>query len=121
MTDQDSTDASAPVTPRTASGAGPRYRRSDAFVSRRVADEMLLIPVGTRATHPRHRAGDLCALNETGEYLWSQLASPQGVEDLVRNLIQYFDVDAERARADVERFVADLLALEAIHPVEGTS
>jgi hypothetical protein len=103
----------------TASNA-PRYLRSPQFVSRRVADEMLLIPIGSRASRPQHRAGDLCALNATGEFLWRLLESPQGVDDLVRNLIDYFDVAHERARADVEKFVADLRALEAINPVEGT-
>ena len=95
-----------------------RYRRSENFVSRRVADEMLLIPVAQRSAVPKHRAGDLCVLNETGEFLWKELSSPQGVEELVRKLIQYFEVPPERARADAERFIADLLALEAIYPVE---
>src|SRR5688572_4393244 len=85
-----------------------RYQRSENFVSRRVADEMLLIPVAQRSAVPKHRAGDLCVLNETGEFLWTELSSPQGVEELVRKLIQYFDVPPERARADAERFIADL-------------
>jgi hypothetical protein len=100
-------------------GSSPRWLRSPQFVSRRVADEMLLIPIGSRASRPQHRAGDLCALNATGEFLWGLLESPQGVDDLVRNLIDYFDVAHERAREDVEKFVADLRALEAITPVEG--
>ena len=95
----------------------PRYIRSNDFISRRVADELLLVPAAVRASRPQHRAGDLCVLNETGEFLWSLLASPQGVDDMVRNLIQSFEVTTERARADVEKFVADLRALEAIHQV----
>ena len=95
-----------------------RYQRSETFVSRRVADEMLLIPIAQRSAVPMHRAGELCVLNDTGEFLWTLLSSPQGVEDMVRNLIQYFEVSPERARSDAERFVADLLELEAIHHVE---
>jgi hypothetical protein len=99
----------------------PRYVRSTNFIPRRVADEMLLVPTSMRASRPQHRAGDLCVLNETGEFLWSLLQSPQGVEDMVQNLIQYFDVAPERARGDVEKFVADLHALEAVHQVEDST
>jgi hypothetical protein len=82
-----------------------RYVRSAAFVARRVADEMLLIPTNQRSDRPMTRAGDLCVLNESGEFLWRQLESPRGLEDLVQNLI----------------FVHDLLTLDAVHLIPGDS
>jgi hypothetical protein len=47
-------------------------------------------------------------LNGTGRVLWERLTSPATEDDLVRALLAAYDIDKERATADVAAFVADL-------------
>lgn len=49
-------------------------------------------------------------LNATGAALWSQLArGPSDRAALATHLVRAFDVTAERARADVDQWLAELL------------
>lgn len=91
-----------------------RYVRSSGFVSRRVAGETVLVPVGARSRDPRARAASLYVLNETGEHLWGHLTEARGLEELARNLIVRYEVEPDRARADAEAFVGELVALGAV-------
>jgi len=50
------------------------------------------------------------SLNETGCFLWKLLERPEGASetDLISELISVFDVEADRARADITEFVGEL-------------
>ena len=50
------------------------------------------------------------SLNETGCFLWKLIERPQGASesDLVSELVEVFDVQAERARVDITEFVGEL-------------
>jgi len=50
------------------------------------------------------------SLNETGSFLWKLLESEDGAlkEDLVDELCNSFDVEPDRAEADVDDFLKDL-------------
>jgi hypothetical protein len=49
-------------------------------------------------------------LNETGVFVWKELdASPNGIEGLVQRLTESFEVETERARADVDAVLRTLL------------
>jgi hypothetical protein len=50
------------------------------------------------------------AANRTGALLWQALAKGATDEDLVSRLVETFGIDAETARADVERFLGELAA-----------
>ena len=53
-------------------------------------------------------------LNGTGRVLWERLGSPATEDDLVRVLLDTYDIDKERATTDVTAFVADLRQRELI-------
>ena len=50
------------------------------------------------------------ATNESGAAVWQALAEGASIEQLVNLLVDRFEVDLDRARADVEAFVNELRA-----------
>ena len=79
-----------------------------------------------RAIHTRTPEGSMVLdtvddayfeLNATGEVLWTAVQRGASADDLVRALCDAFDVDAERARADVDRWIADMSSTRLIEPV----
>ncbi len=47
-------------------------------------------------------------LNGSGRLLWERLNEPCDVSDLIEALVAEYGIDEERARTDVESFLADL-------------
>ena len=94
-----------------------RWQRAGSVIARRVAGETVLVPLAARASDPEFKSARLYVLNETGEYLWSLLGSPQSSVELARNLTQEFETVAGRARSDVEVFLAALRDIGAVRQV----
>ena len=94
--------------------ADERYRRSAAVIARRVAGEMVLVPIAGRSLEPTHRSAELFVLNGTGERMWEWLADPMSILDLARNLIAEYEVDAEVAQVDAAAFVESMREVGAI-------
>lgn len=79
-------------------------KRSSDFLLREVAGTLVIVPVGAAVSvFP-----GMITLNATGAYIWELLANDQTVETLVAALVEHYEVDAEKARADVESFVEKL-------------
>jgi hypothetical protein len=82
------------------------FVRSRAVVSRVVARETLIVPV-------RGKVGDLASIysfNETGSLIWKILEQPRALADVVSEVAQAYEVDADRVRQDAMRFLSDMLA-----------
>ena len=71
------------------------------FILREVAGESILIPVGEAS---RHLSG-LIALNGSGKLLYVLLQTERSEEELVRAILDTYEVDAETAAADVAEFL----------------
>ncbi len=78
-------------------------RKSD-FVMQNVAGENLLVPIGAQVMD----LNGLVTLNATGACLWECLAQDRSVEELAGALTEKFDVDNERACADVQGFLEEV-------------
>ena len=76
----------------------------DGFLLRQVGGNNVVVPVGAQAVDFRC----LITLNEVGAFLWQKLSVDCSVADLVEALLAEYDVTADIATADVERFVASL-------------
>ena len=96
---------------------GPRYRRTEGVIARRVAGEMLLVPVGGRTVDTATRAAELFVLNESGEQLWNWLAAPTSVAQLARNLMRDYQISMEEAAADAEGFIHSLREIGMVDEV----
>ncbi len=82
-----------------------RYCRGSDVVARRIAGEVLLVPV-------RKRLADLdCVyvLHGVGGFLWERLDGSRTESDLVRDIVERFAVEAQEAAADVAAFLGELL------------
>lgn len=96
------------------------YARAGRVVSRRVAGEIVLVPMTQRTADAVRRTADLFVLNKTGEHLWELLTTPRSAEDLARNLIETFEVSADEAANDVSNFLASLVEIGALTESENT-
>jgi Coenzyme PQQ synthesis protein D (PqqD) len=99
----------------------PLFRRREGVVARRVAGELLLVPLGVRTVDEGRRTAELFVINETGERLWEWLSVPTPVSELARNLMREFEVTPEAALADATAFVASLRELGMLTEVEPVS
>jgi hypothetical protein len=84
----------------------PIFRKNKDVIARQIAGETLLVPIrGDLAGMQR-----LFALDKVGEYVWQLLDNPTDGETMVDSVVANFGVDREQAQADIQEFVAELLA-----------
>lgn len=90
------------------------FKKNRSIVSRKIADEMLLVPVrGHLADMER-----IFTLNPVAEHIWEKLDGKQNMEDLRNSLLDAFDVDKEQAEADLSEFIGELLDADLILEAE---
>ncbi len=82
-------------------------KRSQDFLLKKVGDQDLLVPIGAKVREMK----PLIILNATGRHVWELLAEDHSVDSLVTEVVERFDVDRERASADVQAFLDDLRRL----------
>ena len=85
-------------------------KRNPDFILREVAGTRVLVPVG-EATKD---FPGMITVNATSAFLWERLETSQTAESLVAALTERYDVSAEQAAADVEKFTQTLLQIGAI-------
>lgn len=79
-------------------------KRSEDFLLREVAGTLVIVPVGAAvAAFP-----GMMTVNATGAYIWELLETEQTVQSLVEALTERYEVTEEKAKADVEAFIARL-------------
>ena len=78
-------------------------RKAD-FVMQNVGGENLLVPIGGQVLD----TNGLVTLNATGRCLWELLAQDRSAEELAGVLTEKFEVDLQRARADVQAFLEEI-------------
>ena len=91
-----------------------RYARNPDFVFRKIADEMILVPV--RATGKG--TGSVYTLNEVGAAVWNLLDGTRTVEEVRDRIVEQFEVTPDVAEGDVRAFVGQLADVQAVLPVE---
>lgn len=74
------------------------------FIIREIAGEIIAIPTGDVV----HNFSGLMLLNETGQFLFDLLQSPQTKASLVSALLNEFETDELTAQNDVEEFLETL-------------
>lgn len=87
-----------------------QYTRHEHFVFRRIQDEMLLVPI-------KDNVGDMgCIynLNEVGAFIWEHMNGENRLGDIIKMMVEEFDVSSERAKEDLCEFVRQLEEIDAI-------
>lgn len=82
----------------------------EGFMLREVADNYVVVPVGSAAT----KFNGVITLNSTGAFLWKKLTKEITISELVSSLVQEYEVDATIARTDVEKFIEKLAGANLI-------
>ena len=80
------------------------------LLKRQIAGDAFLVPVGKEV----YGSNGLFFLSEVGEFIWDRLEAAEGPEDIVKAILEEYDVEESVARKDVEDFLAKLRALEII-------
>ena len=85
------------------------FRKNDAVVSRKIADELFLVPVkGTLADMQR-----IFTLNPVAEYVWQEL-DKRNLNDICNGIVSTFEVDREQAETDIREFITELIEADLI-------
>jgi len=85
--------------------------RAGDIVSRKTGTEYVLIPV----TNNIADMNSVFTMNETGAFIWEEIDGKRSVEDLVKLLMEEYEVDYETAAADVSVLIdqmKDYLVIE---------
>lgn len=76
-----------------------RYRRADGLSFTELDGELVCLNLET---------GEYSGLRDVGQTIWEQLEQPRGVDELVQHVVAEYDVEDDRAVADVEAFLSQL-------------
>jgi len=80
-------------------------RKVGDYVTRQIAGETIVVPIRAKAAE----LDFVYVLNEVGAAIWSQVGSGLDAEEIARAIADDFEVSAETARRDVDRFLHLLL------------
>jgi hypothetical protein len=80
------------------------------LLKRQIAGDAFLVPVGKEI----YDSNGLFFLTEVGEFIWDRLAEADGTEDILRAILEEYDVEESVARQDLEAFFEKLRALDII-------
>ncbi len=78
-------------------------RIKDGYILRQFLDKWVAVDVHTQPDRP-----GMITMNKTGAFLWQQLQQERSEEELVRLMLDEYDVTAERAAEDVAAFIEQL-------------
>lgn len=74
------------------------------FMLRKVADCFVVVPIGAAVA----QFNGMINLNEAGAFLWQQLENDTTPEAVVAAMLEQYEVDEATAKADVDKFIAQL-------------
>lgn len=86
------------------------YRKSDSIVSRKIADEYILVPI-------RRNVGDLesiYTLNDVAAYIWELIDGKRNILEIREKIVEEFDVTPEEAEKDLLEHLQQLVKIKAI-------
>lgn len=75
------------------------------FILREIAGDYIIIPTGKTALE----FNGLITVNEVGASLWNMLQKEMTLEDLVKGILEEYDVEESVAREDIQEFLEALV------------
>ena len=80
------------------------------FVKRDIAGDTILVPIGKTV----YDSNGLFVLNELAAFLWDRLSAAQTEADLLRDVLDTYEVTEEVALQDIREFVDKLREMEIL-------
>lgn len=91
------------------------YRKREAVVSRRIADEALLIPIRGKLADLQRVFG----VNPVAELVWDSLDGERSLGQIADLVAREFAVDAGQAEADLRDFIDELRRQDLVVEADG--
>ena len=85
-------------------------KRNSGFLIRQVAGGCVWAPVGETVK----TFSGMITRNATGKFLWDLLEQDQTVDSLAQALVDQYEVEFEKAKEDVLKYIEPLLPVKAI-------
>jgi hypothetical protein len=79
---------------------------SKGFSLRNIAGENIVVPVGTKNVSFKA----MITLNDSGVFLWQQLQEEKSEDELVKAMLEAYEIDEETVRKDIAKFIDTLQA-----------
>lgn len=74
----------------------------DGYIIKKVMNRYMIVSTDDSAVY------SMQTLNETGAFLWNLLTEETTIEKMCLSLIAEYDIDADTAKKDIEKFVLSL-------------
>lgn len=71
------------------------------FAKREIAGSNIVVPVGKEA----NEFNGMITLNDSASFFWDCFQNDITIDEAVKLVIDEYDVDAERAKTDIQKFV----------------
>ena len=82
-------------------------KRNKNFILRKIAGESIIVPTG-EATK---KFIGLFSPNRVATFVWEHIEEVADTEEMIRLVLEHFDVDEETARTDVEGLIRELILM----------
>jgi hypothetical protein len=92
------------------------FARSERMVSRRIAEEYVLVPLVGRGAE----LDGLYNLSRVGAFIWERLDGESSGQAIVEAVVAGFEVERPRAEQDYREFLDQLLSVGAVRALEST-
>lgn len=76
----------------------------EGFAKRNIAGSEIVVPVGKTALE----FNGMITLNESGAFFWDCLKEETTKDEVVKKVLDVYDVTPEKASADIDKFIAML-------------
>ena len=86
------------------------YEKSDDIVSRKIADDYILVPVKRNVADME----SLYTLNETAARIWELIDGKRTVTEIKEKMIEDYEVTSEEAEGDLIEHLQQLAEIKAI-------
>ena len=85
-------------------------KRNAGFLVRQVVGRYVLAPVGETVKS----FSGMITMNATGKFLWDLLEQDQTVDSLAQALVENYEVEFDKAKEDVIKYIEPLIPVKAI-------
>lgn len=86
------------------------YKARSDFALREISGENVLIPIGNQV----FRNNSVIVMNDTAMFMWKALKSELSLFQLVKALVDEYEISADAVLDDVDRFLTALLKVDAL-------
>ena len=86
------------------------YQRNPNFIYRKIVDESVLVPIHKDVAD----MDAIYSLNSIGSFIWEHFDAPGTQNDLITAILHEYDADPDVLKADLKRFLDEMLALGAL-------